>query len=163
MSSTSSVGKPFCWRLRCGRLCCCTVVGAETTARSHFEHSLFISPVLVRAGRCLTLPDTTSLSGRRTQQERQSNVEERRESSSKALAHRFAILRYDFPPLLLHKKGRILDYLWHPKPKWDEGWLGTKRTPQPMWFEQRLQFLSGLLQGFYKYVCDCSDLRWQLP
>lgn len=159
MSSTCSVGKPFCWRLRCGGVCCCTVIRAETTARSHFPHSLFISPVLLGPGGRLTLQDTTSLSDRRSQQERQSSMEERRKSSSKALAHRFAIFTYDFPPLLLHKKGRIPDYLWHPKPKWDEGLLGTKRTPQPMRFAQSPQFLSGLLQGFYKYASDCSDLK----
>lgn len=110
MSSTSSAGKPFCWRLRCGSLCCCTVVRAESTARSHLEHSLLIPP---QTGSGLTLPPlllTAGHSGRDSQTWR-----ERRESCTKAHAHRFAVFRYDFPPLLLHKKGRILDYLWHPK------------------------------------------------
>lgn len=35
------------------------------------------------------------------------------EQGSKAGAHRFAIFSLDFSPLLLHKKKRILDYLWH--------------------------------------------------
>lgn len=116
--------EPSCWHLRCRRLCCCTVVRAETTARSLVETSSLYSSCFPRTGSTLT--NTTCLPDRWTQQERA-----RHGGGDKAPAHRFAIFGYDFSQLLLHKKGRILDYLWHSKPKRVEGFQDTKRTLQP--------------------------------
>lgn len=81
----------------------------------------------------------------------------------KAVAHRFAIFRHDFSLLLLHKKRRILDYLWHSKPGRVEDSLNTERTFLPMWLynsHSRYQIYFWLSKNMV-CVCCCYILDLQ--
>lgn len=84
--------------------------------------------------------------------------ERERGRGSKAGAHRFAIFRHDFSLLLLHKKRRILDYLWHSKP--GESWSLTeyRKDFTASVVVQKPQSLSDLLFGWKYGLCLFSDV-----
>lgn len=149
MSSTCRGRKPFCWHLVCQRLSWpVRLHGGPSPKHNWVRFSDFSGP-----GRPPLLPysdlpfPSSLLQGK-----------ERGKGGNKAGAHRFAIFRHDFSLLLLHKKRRILDYLWHSKP--GESWSLTeyRKDFTASVVVQKPQSLSDLLFGWKYGLCLFGDV-----
>ncbi len=156
MSSMCRLRKPFCWHLKCQRLSwCCTVV----KQKAQLGHSL---RYLDRSTASSPKNDLLFLLPAVREWPQTERGERGRDGGSKAGAHRFAIFSHDFSLLLLHKKRRILDYLWHSKAARVEDSLNTARTLQPTQLYNSHNHYQIYIWVSKNMVCGCSCCELQV-